>query len=38
MGDSTKAYVCLYRSLKLLSDDQVTPWQFISKHKLSCVI
>jgi len=38
-GDSRNACVCLYRSLKLLTDDQVTSQRFKSKHIiLSCVI
>jgi len=41
MGDSSNVCVCLYRSLKLLTDHQVTSQRFNSKHLLrllSCVI
>jgi len=39
MGDSSNAGVCLYRSLKVFTDDQVTTQRFNSKHIiLSCVI
>jgi len=31
-GDSSNACVCLYRSLKRLTDDQVTSQRFNSKH------
>jgi len=37
--NSSKACVCLYRALKLLTDGQVTSQRFNSKHiLLSCVI
>jgi len=36
-GDSSNACVCLYRSLKLLTDDQVTWQRFNSKH-LYCLV
>jgi len=32
MGDSSNACVCLYRTLKLLTDDQVTSQQFNTKQ------
>ena len=35
-GDSSNACVCLYRSLKLLTDDQVTSQRFNSKHLYQC--
>jgi len=40
MGDSSKAYVCLLRSLKLSTDDQVTskPSQLKTYYILSCII
>jgi len=31
-GDSTNVCVCLYRLLKLLTDDQVTSQRYNSKH------
>jgi len=38
-GDSNNAGVCLYRSLKLLTDDQVTSQRLNLKHIIvSCVI
>jgi len=40
-GNSRNTCVCLYKSLKLLTDDQVTLQQFTSKHimgLLSCAI
>ena len=38
-GYSSNACICLYRSLKLLTDDQVASQRFKSKHiVLSCVI
>jgi len=37
-ADSSNAGVCLYRSVKLLTDDQVTSQLFESQHIiLSCV-
>jgi len=39
MGDSNNACVCLYRSLKHFTDDQVLSQRFNSKHiMLSCAI
>jgi len=37
-GDSSNACGCLHRSLKLLTDDQVTSQLFNSKHIMLCVI
>jgi len=38
-GDSSNACVCLYRSLKLLTDNKVTSQRFNSKHTiLSCCV
>jgi len=38
MGDSNNTRVCLYRSLKLLTDDQVTSQQFNAKHIYNIVL